>query len=176
MGKQEEIKKVYINAQGEINFSAHGRLAKLEDLTDELCYGSEPFEGLLQIEEGIFYWISAEQQMKIFENDESITKEEFRELEEECEGEYVRVNGNIPLLYKKFIEDMDEVFEEVVSVTFDEDDCMLCALTISRNRNWSYSYNYSKNTDDGNIESNMTSIPALMLTLGYISNKLHALQ
>ncbi|MBU3145023.1 hypothetical protein [Clostridium sp. CF012] len=150
------LTNIYINKNGELNFDNVGRLASLLDLQEEVCCTGIIFNELLQTSDGIVKWQSAEQQRKILELDEDITEEEMQAVE----GEYFLINKDVPSLYTNFINDID--LEEVLTVTFNEDNLMLVAITKLWNNNWTYIYNYF--IDNKNeLQKNKNMIPTFML-------------
>lgn len=48
----KNVKMVYINEVGELNFCGEGRQATLVDLEDDLCLGGEPLEEVIEVADG----------------------------------------------------------------------------------------------------------------------------
>lgn len=146
--ENEEITKIFIDSEGILNKGCKGQLASIEDLQEEICCSGKTFEGILQLQEGQFIWMNAEQQRKILEFTDS-TENEL----EECEGKYVQLNNNVPEIYKKFVDELDDDMNEtVISCTFC--DRLLIAVTKMVNDSVLYVYNMyynERNEIDGNI-------------------------
>lgn len=137
-----KITNVFVSEDNQINFIGRGKLANINDLNENICEGNDPTKGFIQLEDGIYYWVSVEEQMKILSNDTEIDEKELKEMENLFESRYVKVFGKTSKLYNLFREELEDDLEEVISCTWDAEDNELRAVTLSRFNNTVYVYNY----------------------------------
>lgn len=91
------VKKVFIDSNGELNTKGKGRLATLSDLNMDICCGGEPIEGLVEIHEGYYQW------------------QDFTFIDEDDFCGYSKMNNLAEMYLKKaFYEDLDSS-EEILS-------------------------------------------------------------
>ena len=132
--------------------SLNGELLGLQDLNSRLCQGEEPIEGLISVKEGVMCW---------FDSTEVETKEECEENGGEV-MEYIKLD-NVKSLYTELINDIDEVYEEMMQYKLTEDDKVLQAVTRSTSNNTVYIYNYNRD-ETGAIEKNQVMVNKSMLS------------
>jgi len=161
MRRNVKMLKIF-SIYGELNTDGVGVIATIDDLNYNVCCGLPQFEGLIELEDGIYLWRDRNDIKEIFEKDSEIEKWEFEELEN-LEGEYVKVMDSVkPTLYDELLNDIDELQEEIVSYKESEDNERLDAVSRSTLNNTIYIYNYFKN-EDGILIKNETMINKSML-------------
>lgn len=139
----DDLRKVYVTENGNINFDWDGRLANINDVEEFTVKTGKIIRGILVLADGKFTY-----------NGNNID-------EKGCK--YKLVSKDKPKLYAEFLNDVDRDFEEIIKCTFDDDDRMFIAITRLMNKDWMYVYNYWFEEDK--IESSKNMVPSEMLQL-----------
>lgn len=157
-----KITNIYINNKMVLNFNNMGQLASLKDLEEEVCSSGTIFTQLLQTTDGMVKWQSAEDQRKILGMDADTTQEELNE----CTGEYILVNKDVPKLYAEFINDLDLDLQEVISVNFcAEEPLMLIGITHMYNSQFVHILNFWEEYGTKKMMTSNVIVPKFMLAV-----------
>lgn len=136
----EDFRKVFIDTNGKINVNNQGGLASIVDVKKFTEETSKAIKGVLVLCDGIFMY----------------------KITDKNKHDYLLISEEVPKLYVKFLNDMDNDFEEITSCNFSTNNERLEATTRMMSKQTIYIYNYWFNKD-GEIENSYNTINRTML-------------